>query len=618
MAEYIEFQEGKKYPSKNADRAKNADAFKDAGYILNDEELVIDVDNLDRPTIEKLIHHFGIKTQIVWTDTGAHFYYRKPQGFKGNKIVCPLGFEIEYKHSKNTPNGVTIKRNGKMREIDNAGIREDLPDFFSYKRGLKNLYGMEESEGRNRDLFAHRMRIANLGSWKSILRFINNNIFATPLDEKEFQTVARDGVKPKAEKHNQPDIAKYLIDTYKVVSYLGKMYWFVDGTYICDDEKIDRLIAIEVPSQKTNFYNEVKKQMEFQAPLIDKAATFDIKLQNGILRNGKFYAIDFVEFTPYSINIPYFKDATPVPTVDEYLDFVCEGDPDFKARLLESLAHCFITNREFKSMLGKLFIFVGGGGNGKGTLLKIITKILGEENVSSLSIKQMADERYFASMFGKLANLGDDIEDEFISKEQVKMLKNISTCDRVQMRRMFENSKDVQLTCSLIFTSNHVLKAREKGDSWKRRVDWIPLYAKPKRKDAKLFAKLTKPESLQYWIRLIVEAYQRLHKNECFTFCDRINQFNEEYHKMNNNINEFLFDYDPQDFIGKQKRESFREYRAWCEENEEQPLGAEKFHEELSNRFNLDLKRYDEKKSNGSSKRTTVWRYASANCVKAE
>jgi putative DNA primase/helicase len=589
MSEYIEFLDGKKYPAKNADRSTHHEAFKDAGYLLKETELVVDVDKLEKPVIEKLISFFNIKTQIVWTDRGAHFYFKKPVTFKGNVAICPLGFEIEYKHTKNTPNGVTIKQAGKMREIENEGIREDLPDIFKYKRGLKSLLGLDESEGRNKDLFAHRMRIQDLDRWQNILRFINNNIFATPLNENEFKVVARDGVKPKADKNNQPEIADYLIGKYNIVSYLGVPYWYINNSYVADDEILIRQLIEEVPNQKTNFYKEINNQIAYKAILVPKDKIFDIKLQNGILRNGKFIEIDFKDFTPFSIDIPYIEDTKPIKIIDEYLDFLSENDESFKMRLLETLAHPLITNRDFKRMLGKFFIFVGGGGNGKGTLLSIITEILGEKNCSTLSIKQMADERYFASMFGKLANLGDDIEDEYINKEQIKMLKNISTCDRVQMRRMFENSKDVQLTCSLIFTSNHILKAREKGNSWKRRVDWVPIYPTPTKKDAKFIQKLTTPAALQYWLKLLVEAYERLYKNCEFTPCEKVEKFNEDYHKMNNNVNEFLEDKIAEDFIGRQKRECFREYKEWCFENDEQKLGSEKFHEELCNKYNIHL-----------------------------
>ena len=52
-------------------------------------------------------------------------------------------------------------------------------------------------------------------------------------------------------------------------------------------------------------------QMECRAKMIEPDTVFDIKLQNGILRNGNSIPIDYQEFTPYSIDIPYNDDAEP-------------------------------------------------------------------------------------------------------------------------------------------------------------------------------------------------------------------------------------------------------------------------------------------------------------------
>ena len=136
----------------------------------------------------------------------------------------------------------------------------------------------------------------------------------------------------------------------------------------------------EVGLQKTRYIDEVIKQMKYRAPLIDSKKIFDIKLQNGILREGEFIEMDYQEFTPYSIDIPYNPEAEPVEIVDEYIDHLTNNDPDYRSRLLEILAHPLIVNKEFKRMLAKFFIFVGDGGNGKGTLLLIIRRILGYEN----------------------------------------------------------------------------------------------------------------------------------------------------------------------------------------------------------------------------------------------
>jgi putative DNA primase/helicase len=586
---YIEFIDNEKYPRKNADIADNPEAFHDAGYVIKENDLIIDVDNIEKSVIEKLISLFNIKTQIVWTPRGAHFYFKKPQGFKGTKKVCPLGFEVEYKHVSNTKY-ITIKQQGKMRIIENEGVREDLPDCFFSRKKLDNLLGLDENEGRNNKLFAHRMKIHELKNWQSILRFINNNIFSTALPEEEFLTISRD-VKIDAKKDSEPEVAEYLVTKYKVVYYLGKLHWYEKGRYKTDDDELKRLLIGEIGLQKTRYIKEVMEQMKIRAPLIKNNKVFDIRLQNGILREGKFIEIDYQEFTPYAIDIPFFPDAAPVPIVDEYIEHLTSGEEGYKQRLLEILAHPLIVNKEFKRMLAKFFIFVGDGGNGKGTLLLIIRHILGYGNCSGLSIKNMTDERYFTTMQGKLVNLGDDIQDEAINNEQMKMLKNISTCDFVAARNLFEQSKDIELTISLIFTSNHILKSFEKGEAYKRRVDWLPIYSKPKKKDKRFIEKLTTPEALQYWMKLIVEAYMRLYKNEGFTPSAVVTDFNEKYHAMNNNILEFLEDIKPEDFINKRAPEAYQEYEIWAEENGLNALSGKQFKETLEKELGLVIKK---------------------------
>ena len=363
---------------------------------------------------------------------------------------------------------------------------------------------------------------------------------------------------------------------------------------------LDLLIFEEIGNQRTRFIDEVIKQMKYRAPLIDPDKIFDIKLQNGILRTGEFIEVAYQEFTPYSIEIPFYADAEPVQLVDDYLNHLTNSDEHYKKRLLEVLAHTLIIDKEFKRMLAKFFIFIGGGGNGKGTLLSIIRQILGAHNTSALSIKQMTDERYFTTMQGKLVNLGDDLEDSAIDHEQMKILKNISTCDYVATRNLFEQSKNIELTISLIFTSNHILRSWEKGESYKRRINWMPMFGKPTKKDKHFISKLTTPEALEYWMRLIVEAYQRLYKNEGFTFSEAVENFNTEYHEQNNTVLQYLQDYEKSDFLGLRSPEAYENYEQWAEENGLPSQSKKLFVQSLNDVFGLSLKA---KKINGKTAR---------------
>ena len=419
---------------------------------------------------------------------------------------------------------------------------------------------MDEGEGRNQALFTHRMKIADLRQWQSILRFINNHVLAEPLPEEEFQQISRD-VKPEAKKNQEPEIADFILSRYRAISYLGRLYWYEDGQYVTDEDMLKRLVFNEVGLQKTRYVDEVIKQMKYRAPIIVGDKTFDIKLRNGILRDGKFMSLTIKSSPLFPLTFHMMRIQSLLRLLTNIIEHLTGGEPEYKELLFEILAHPLITNKRFKRMLAKFFIFVGGGGNGKGTLLLIVREILGQKNCSGLSIKQMEDERYFGTLQTKLVNLGDDVQDQAINHEQMKILKNISTCDYVATRNLFEMSKEIELTLSLIFTSNHILKSFEKSEAYSRRVVWLPIYAKPAKKDKNFIDKLTTPEALQYWMKLIVEGYFRVYQNQGFTESPSVKEFNNQYHIMNNNIIEFLEDFSWDHFEGKRSPEAYGEYK---------------------------------------------------------
>lgn len=586
---FIEFIPGEKYPRKNADESHEIGHFQDAGYMLNDSDLVVDIDNMEKGAIQKMLTTFNIGTQIVWTDRGCHLYFKKPDSFKGSERVCPLGFPVEYKHKKNT-RAVAVKRGGIMRTVENKGVREDLPDCLFTRKKLESLLGLDNGDGRNNALFGHRMKIHHLQAWEQMARFINNHVFAEPLDDEEFQTIVRDEVKVDAAKDGEPEIADFIMKKYKVVMYMGFLYFYDNGEYITDDALLQRIIFNEVGNKKTFYVDEIIKQLAYRVKIIDPAQTFDIKLKNGILRNGHFINIDYQEFTPYYIDIAYNPDAKPVKEVDEYVNMMTKGDKSYEDLFFEILAHPLIVDKEIKRMLGKFFIFIGDGGNGKGTLLAIIREILKPKNCSGLSISNMSDERYFTTLQGKLVNLGDDIQDQPIDNDQMKQLKNISTCDFVATRQLFKQSREVELTTTLIFTSNHILKSFEKGASYKRRVVWLPMYTKPTTKKSDFITKLTTPEALEYWMTMIIDGYSRLYKNNSFTECEIVNEFNQEYHEENNSALQYLKEMDEDDFLGLKSPEAYEEYETWAEENGLNVQSKKLFVQSVYDMFSLELR----------------------------
>ncbi|MCM3116843.1 DUF5906 domain-containing protein [Neobacillus sp. MER 74] len=605
-AAYVEYLDGEKYATKNADIADTPDFFKDAGKKLRDDEVVVDIDKLPKDVIKKMISFFNIKTEICWTDRGIHMWFKKPKGYKHKaEGICALGFEVEWKVSKKTES-VTVKRNGVLRPVENKDEREELPDFLTYFKKAENLLGLQEHDGRDNKLFAHTSKVLHLKDSKKILRFINDYVFAEPLEEKDFDRITRDR-KVEPEKGNEFEIARYLIKKLKVTKFGGNLYIFDGQKFISiNDDDFIPIVTQEVLGQTTRYIDEVIKQMKYQ--LFNKNTPengWHIKFQNGFLKKGRFWELDSQEFTPYFINLKYDKNAEPVPIVDEYLDFLTEGDESYKNLIMEALAHILITDPDLKRMLAKFFIIIGNGGNGKGTLLTVIRKIIGTENCSSLSIEDMTKEQYFFSMQGKLVNLGDDIHDVPINHKQMKVLKNTSTCDFQATRQLFKHSKDTVITTSLIFTSNHQLKSFEKTEAYKRRVSWCPIFGVPTKPDPKLIAKLTTKEAKEYWLKLIIEAYIRLYENCDFTECKKVQEYNEEYHEMNNSCLIYVSSLTKDDFIMMHPKEAYDKYKIWSDINygEDSAQSTRVFQETVKKEFDLEI--IVKRKQIGTSKEPT-------------
>lgn len=602
---YAEFKEGEKHggysPATTTD--DNLSAFQDAGYVLTDNDLVVDIDELSPDKAKQLLKWFDIKTEAVFTKRGAHLYFNKPTGFRGAKGATDLGFAAEYKHTANTF-ATTVKRGGVQRETINHGMRADLPKYLKPDRKAQSLVELGDGDGRNQALFKHRVRVQRYENWRSILNFINSVVFEEPLSDSEMEELTRD-TKPEAIKDGENLIADTAKRELQIVKYSGQL-WFKtqDEWYSGDEEKLLYNLYSYAPDQKTRYVKEVRDQIDLKTPALPADKVYDIRLKNGVLRNGQFIDIESDDFTPYYISEEYDPDTPSIEIVDEYIDNLTDHDSDYRQFFEEILGYVLFTNPEEIRLMSKFFFFVGDGGNGKGTLLQILKGIYGgDENISSNDIEQLSDERYLNTMVGKLANLGDDVRDKPIDDEKMKILKNISTADTVSIRRLYENSFTASISATLIFTTNHILKSFEKGESYKRRVVWCPMYGKPKSKSRTFITDLTTDEALRYWVKIIVEGYMRLHKNMKFTESKIINDFNQQYHDDNNTVLEYIKEGDAEDIEGKTVPEAYEKYEAWGEENDFNVQSKRLFKETIQSELGYTAK---VTKVNGSARRIFV------------
>lgn len=569
---FIEFQPGEKYAKPGADKSDFTESFQDCGYLLTKDEIVIDIDHLPKESIRELCKTFDIKTQIVWTNRGAHLYFKKPPRHRRTDGVCRLGFEIEELTCTNRPNGVTVKRAGVLREIENAGAREALPDIFTVSKRFEDLTGLSEGDGRNRKLYTHKMKLNNCEDWFRIIRFINEHVFDEPLPQKEFDSLSRAEQSEGDQKTtDEADVAEQVIREFKCAKWASQVWFWSEkaGKFISDDEELAAIIAKRIAVKDPNKVEKAMKWLRINAKKYPADYIFKIRLRNGFLADGKFTPIVVDDFTPHCIDIDYNPNAEPVPAIDEYLDqivnepkYTQQDMQDYRNRLIEIMAYGLIVNPERVRVLSKFHILRGEGSNGKGTFLEIMKTIYQPENCSTLSIEDLADATRINSLTGKLVNLGDDVEDKPLGKTQFKHIKNITSADTVTIRRLYKEAESVVLQAKLIYTSNSDLRTVDKGHALERRMCWVPMFNTVRKPDPNFISKMTTPEALEYWMKLMVEAYVRLYKHG-WTESKICADYNGEYHRHNDISKMFIEELEKDDFLYKTRQEVLDMFDKW-------------------------------------------------------
>lgn len=552
---YVEFVKGMKFPTRNPEYSDFLDSFEDAGHVIEDNEVIVDIDNFSHEFCRTLIDFFGITTKTVWTDRGVHLYFNKVNSKLGKKTgICALGIPIELKNKTNKY--ITVKRNGIARKVENEDIKMNFPEMFNIKT-YDNLSELDEGDGRNNALFKHWKKLlkSTVENKEEIIRFISEHVFPTALPLKEVENILKnDSSDERISNDEQQQVdAINIINKYKCVKYQATLFFKSGENYSNDIDEFNYILSNYVLGNKSATYIEnVKKLIMMKTRTIHQDDMF-IQFKNGILKNGEFIEIVTDEFTPYRINVNYNPNAPVVNVVDEYLHNLCNNEENYIKHVLEAIASSFILDVELKRHLSKFWLFYGDGGNGKGTLLTIIRKILDDDNCSSLDLFDLKDDRKITSAVGKLANLGDDVSaKKAMDDETTKRLKNITSADSIEFRPLYSNPKKAIISPTLIFTTNKIIKTWEKGNSIKRRIIWCPMLYKPQTKDPKFISKLTTTEALEYWIKLLVEAYQRLYQNKQFTDSKTITDFTEQYHSNNDPVENFVSELNVfEDIIGK-------------------------------------------------------------------
>lgn len=589
----------------------------DFAGILADGMVQIDIDDEEEAKLVKqMVEELELKCAILKTNRGNHFYFRNTEvKKKQTKLMTPIGVTVDVAvGEQNAP--VPIRVNGETRrwlnKIETIEETDYLPEWLlplKKKNNIPDFKSLEEGDGRNQTLFNYILTLQSEGfskdSIKNIINIINQYVLKTPLGEKEVETILRDEAFLKESfyiksKFLHDRFAKFLVSEEHIIKINSQLHIYRDGIYKSDPLEIEGAMIKHLPELTKSKRNETMHYLELIAKEI-RPSYGDYNLI--AFRNGIYNIKDdsFIDHSPEYIitnKIPWdYNPSAYWDLTDKTLDKISCSDGEIRAVLEELIGYTFYRRNE----IGKAFILTGEKLNGKSTFLDMVTTLIGIDNMAALDLKELGERFKTAELFGKLANIGDDIGDEFIPDPSI--FKKLVTGDRVNVEKKGKDPFDFNNHSKLLFSANNIPRVKDKTGAVQRRLLIIPFNAKfsPDDPDFKPHIKydLRLKESMEYLILLGLEGLKRVLKNRSFTKSSKVEKELKEYEKTNNPIIGFYEDYETE-IENEPTAEVYKKYLEYCLNNSLQPLSHIEFSRQINKRF--DYKIID-KKINGKKYR---------------
>lgn len=585
-------------------QVKDRDEF--AG-VLQDDVIVIDIDNIEQSEkLMNIIEAKQIDCRVYQTVRGKHFVF-KNSGVKncgtGIKLACGVKADIKV-GGKNTYE--VIKMDGEERFIEwdsENGHYDELPKWLHPVKTDIDFDDMKEGEGRNSALFKYILTLTNYGFSKQesreCIEIINQYILKEPLDERELETVLRDEAFPedlffKGRTFLHNNFALFLKNNDNIKRINGVLHIYKDGVYIAGKREIEAKMIKHIPTLKDAQRSEVLKYLEILCSdnYMDNNTNL-IAFNNGIYDMTSDKLLDFDPNIIVTNKIPWnFNREAYSELLDKTLDKMACNDKQIRMLLEESMGYCFYKRNE----LSKAFFLTGEGANGKSTFLDIIKNVLGKSNTSALDLNEL-DERFGTStMLGKLANVSDDISDEFLQGKAIANLKKIISGNEIKAEFKGQDVFFFEPIIKIFVSANALPRTKSQGfGALKRRLVIIPFNAKFSKSDPDydpyITWKLREQDCMEYMIQLGLQGLKRVLDSKGFTTSKKVEAELEAYELQNNPILLFFKEHDTTELINRECKEVHRQYKGFCAENGFLEMTLSNFSKELNKRLGITVKR---------------------------
>lgn len=576
--------------------------------VMAEDSILVDIDDMEQSNLLlDICDKEGIRCKVLQSRSGMHFLFKNTK-IKNcpnrTKLACGLTADIKagFKSSYEV-----LKIDGKERtvlyDILEGEEYQDIPKWLFPIKCTTEFLDMDAGSGRNQALFNYILTLQSndfsVEEARETIRIINQYILKEPLSDSELEVILRDDAfkKPVFFKGNNflfDKFATYIKNNNHIIRINGQLHLFKDGVYVPRQEEIEAVMIKHISSLSNAKRSEVLKYLNLLLlENTEMAAPNMIAFRNGI------YDLETDSLKPFSPDIvitnriPWDYNPTAYSELaDKTLDKIACHDAEIRTILEECIGSCFYRSNTLGG--GKAFILTGEGSNGKSTFIAMIQHLLNEENITALDLKELDQKFQNAALFGKLANLGDDISDEFIVN--ASFFKKLVTGERVQVQNKGEKPFEFNNYAKFLFSANNIPRIKDKTGAVLRRLLIVPFDAEFSKNDpdydSSIKYKLQEPEVMEYLIVLGIKALKNIIEKQGFTESARVQGQLKEYEETNNPIIGFFDEMQIEEFQieNEQSDKVYKRYKEYCLANNFNPMSKAEFSKQLCRKLGMTTK----------------------------
>lgn len=570
--------------------------------ILASDSILIDVDDMEQSEkLLSIVEDMELSCRVYKSRSGMHFLFKNDsvnKCYTAVNLACGIIADIK-SGLKNSYE--VLKIDGKEREIVyDTGEYQLIPKYLTPVKTNVVFSELGEGDGRNQKLFEYILKLQSEGfsidEARQAIRLINKYVLAVPLDESEVDTILRDEAfaKPIFFEKNRflfERFAQYMRSQHHVKRINNQLHLYDNGIYISGQAEIEAKMIEHIPELNKSKRSEVLAYLDI---LIRENSA--VSPPNFIAFRNGIYDIKTDELKPYSPDlivtnkVPWdYNPNAECESVDSVLNNISCNDTNIRALLEEMVGYTMYRRNE----LGKAFILTGSGKNGKSTFLTMIKRMLGTHNISVLDMKKLGDRFSTVMLFGKLANIGDDISDEFLA--DASEFKKICTGEMIDAEQKGQPKFQFEPYVKMMFSANSIPRIGKGRDSGAvlRRLVIVPFNAvfdKSKSNfNTYIIDDLSTQAAMEYLILLGIRGLKNVLANQDFTRSQKVENELDDYAKSNNPVLGFFEENSVDTIDGHVTKDVYMRYQKFCYDNGYNPISAGEFSKQTKKHYGVEI-----------------------------